>query len=140
MKGEEGRGERKGEENGIGGLGAIWGSEWGNGFGYGDVGACCWFMRYMAPSRKGLTGRGKGREGSVVPAENGGRAKGEEVGTVGEVLGNKEMFSVTGINDLEAALTGWKPRGSFSSSLLAMGDSVRGGEAGSCGWGWCWST
>ena len=25
MKGEEGRGERKGEENGIGGLGAIWG-------------------------------------------------------------------------------------------------------------------
>ena len=137
MKGEEGSGERKGEENGMGGLGAIWGREGGNGFGYG-VGACCWFMRYMAPSRKGLTGRGNGREGSVVPAENGGRAKGEEVGTVGEVLGNKEMFSVTGMNDLDAALTGWKPLGSFSSSLLAtIGDSVRGGEAGStC---WCWS-
>ena len=54
-----------------------------------------------------MTGRGKGREGSVVaPEENGGLAKGEEVGTVGEVLGNKEMFSVTGMNDLDAALTG----------------------------------
>ena len=61
----------------------------------------------MAPRRNGFTGRGKGREGSVVaPEENGGLAKGEEVGTVGEVLGNREMFSVTGMNDLDAALTG----------------------------------
>jgi len=33
MKGEEGSGERNGEENGIGGLGAMWGREGGNGFG-----------------------------------------------------------------------------------------------------------
>jgi len=69
-------------------------------------------MRYIAPRRNGLTGRGKGRE--VSEEEKKGREKGEVLDIALEsevvVLGNKET-SVTGIKDFPDP-TGLKPRGS----------------------------
>lgn len=75
-------------------------------------------MRYIAPRRKGLTGRGKGRAEVSEEEEKKGREKGEVLVIALEsevvVLGNKET-SVTGIKDFPDP-TGLKPRGSSGFS------------------------
>ena len=79
-------------------------------------------MRYMAPSRNGLTGLGKGRAGGVAAGLSGDEKRGRGKGGVCialesevEVLGYNET-SVTGIKDLLAEPTGLNPRGSSLSS------------------------